>query len=141
MKQVLVPVDGSEHALAAVRAVLNAKLYPSLERVHLATAQVPLYPQGVHMGLSQTEIDAYYREESEFALSGAQKLLEAAGVPYETHSELGQVAESLVDLAKRLDVDEIVMGSRGLGSISSVMLGSIATKVLHLAETPVTLVK
>jgi nucleotide-binding universal stress UspA family protein len=44
-------------------------------------------------------------------------------------------------LARRLGVDQIVIGSRGLGAIGKLVLGSVATKVAHLARVPVTLVK
>ncbi len=38
-------------------------------------------------------------------------------------------------------VDVIVMGTRGMGALANLALGSTATKVVHLAEVPVTLVK
>jgi nucleotide-binding universal stress UspA family protein len=38
-------------------------------------------------------------------------------------------------------VDQVVIGSRGLGAIGRLVLGSVATKVAHLARVPVTLVK
>ena len=40
-----------------------------------------------------------------------------------------------------IDADEIFMGSRGLGSVAALFMGSVATKVLHLTDLPVTLVK
>ncbi|MFN5167526.1 MAG: universal stress protein [Pseudomonadota bacterium] len=38
-------------------------------------------------------------------------------------------------------VDGIVMGSRGMGALGNLAFGSVATKVVHLADVPVTLVK
>ncbi|ARP81841.1 hypothetical protein CAL12_14125 [Bordetella genomosp. 8] len=37
--------------------------------------------------------------------------------------------------------DQIVMGSRGLGTTAGLWLGSVTTKTLHLAQVPVTIVK
>ncbi|MFN0302201.1 MAG: universal stress protein, partial [Burkholderiales bacterium] len=38
-------------------------------------------------------------------------------------------------------ISEVVMGTRGLGSVSGLVLGSVATKIIHLVDVPVTLVK
>lgn len=140
MKPVVVPVDGSEHALRALSAVLNPRLYPRLGRVRLVTVQPPLLRQGLHLGLTQEDIDAYHAEESAAALKDALALLDKAGMPYEVHNEIGVVAESIVQVARDCEASEIVMGSRGLGSVASVLLGSVATKVISLADRPVTLV-
>ena len=140
MKSVVVPVDGSEHALHALSAVLDSTLYPKLGTVHLVTVQLPLLRQGMHLGLSQADIDAYHAEESELALKEARALLDKQGTPYEIHNEIGAVAESIVRVAQDCEAGEIVMGSRGLGSIGRLLMGSVATKVLNLADRPVTLV-
>ncbi|OZI65142.1 universal stress protein [Bordetella genomosp. 1] len=141
MKDVVIPVDGSEHALNALRVVLDRNLYPVQTTVHLVTILPPLLRQGLHLGLTQEDIDAYQREESEFALKEAIALLKRAGQPYDTHQEIGPVAESIVRRAETLGAGEIVMGTRGLGAMPALMLGSTATKVLHLSPIPVTLVK
>jgi nucleotide-binding universal stress UspA family protein len=44
-------------------------------------------------------------------------------------------------VAREKSIDHIVMGARGLGSIQGLLLGSVATKVIHLAEVPITLIK
>ncbi|OZI45743.1 universal stress protein [Bordetella genomosp. 5] len=141
MKDIVIPVDGSEHALHALRVVLDRHLYPAQTTVHLVTVLPTLVRQGLHLGLTQEDIDTYQREEAEFAFEDAVAVLKAAGQPYDVHQEIGPVAESIVRRAETLDAGEIVMGTRGLGGIPAIMLGSIATKVLHLSPVPVTLVK
>ncbi|OZI71198.1 universal stress protein [Bordetella genomosp. 12] len=141
MQPVVVPVDGSEHALRAVATVLNPRLYPKLSEVHLVTVQPPLLRQGLHLGLRQEDIDAYHAEESATALKAARALLDRAGLPYTVHNEIGAVAESIIRVAQACQASEIVMGTRGLGSVASVLLGSVTTKVVSLADRPVTLVQ
>ena len=141
MKDIVIPVDGSEHALHALRVVLDRHLYPAQTTVHLVTVLPALVRQGLHLGLTQEDIDTFQREETEFAFKEPIALLKAAGQPYDTHQEIGSIAESIVRRAETLDAGEIVMGTRGLGGIPAIMLGSIATKVLHLSPVPVTLVK
>jgi len=53
----------------------------------------------------------------------------------------GSVAHSIVEAAGDADADLIVMGSRGLGDFTGLLLGSVAHKVLHLAEVPVLIAK
>jgi nucleotide-binding universal stress UspA family protein len=55
--------------------------------------------------------------------------------------QLPRVDETLAALADELGCDHIIMGTRGLGAISSIVLGSVTRKVLHLANVPVTCVK
>ena len=54
---------------------------------------------------------------------------------------LGDPAEKIAQFAKRGGFDKIVMGTHGRGGITAMLMGSVATKVLHHATVPVTLVK
>jgi nucleotide-binding universal stress UspA family protein len=47
----------------------------------------------------------------------------------------------IAQVAREEDIQHIVMGTRGLGSIQGLLLGSVATKVIHLADVPITLIK
>lgn len=141
MKRILIPVDGSQHAVHAVRAMLEARSYDPVEQVALLTVQIPLLAGKIGRGLSRADIDAYHQEEGEAALGEARALLTAAGVPFTSRIETGAVAETIARVADEIDADEIYMGTRGLGSVASLFMGSVATKILHLTELPVTLVK
>jgi nucleotide-binding universal stress UspA family protein len=73
-------------------------------------------------------------------VAAAKAMLDQAGVPYSSASRTGYVASAIVECAKAINCDAIVMGTRGLGSTNEV-LGSVARQVITLAEVPVTLVK
>ena len=51
------------------------------------------------------------------------------------------MAEQINDAVKRLGCDTVVMGTRGLGSFTGLVLGSVASRVIHEVSVPVLLVK
>ena len=119
MKRILIPVDGSETSLNAVKALLDARRYDPVERVDLLTVQMPLKAGAFGSGLSQEEIDTYYQEEGEAAVQAASALLTQAGVPFDVHIEAGAAAETITRVADETGAHEIFMGTRGLGSVSA----------------------
>jgi nucleotide-binding universal stress UspA family protein len=80
-------------------------------------------------------------EWSEAAIAPARAILDQAGVRHQGHAIQGEVAQSVARLAEELGCDQIVMGTRGLSTLGDLLMGSVATKVLHLATVPVTFVK
>jgi nucleotide-binding universal stress UspA family protein len=77
----------------------------------------------------------------EDALRSAVAACQAAGVPFTVRNEKGAPAATIDQVSREEAVDHIVMGTRGLGSIRGLLIGSVAAQVLHLVEVPVTLVK
>ena len=86
-------------------------------------------------------INRYYQEESEEALSTSKRLLDEARIASHTQMLVGPVAETIVKQAEAQGCELIYMGTRGMGGLKNVLLGSNAVKVLHLATIPVVLVK
>jgi nucleotide-binding universal stress UspA family protein len=68
-------------------------------------------------------------------------MLRQARVRCETHVVYGNAPQAIIRTARRLNCDSIVMGTRGLGAIGNVFLGSVASKVIHLSPVPVTLIR
>ena len=75
------------------------------------------------------------------ALKEATAKSEAANISFETFLRTGATAETIAEVAREKSVDHIVMGTRGLSRIQGLLLGSVAMKVIHLAEVPIMLVK
>jgi nucleotide-binding universal stress UspA family protein len=63
------------------------------------------------------------------------------GVSHEKLAEFGPIAETIERVSHEVGADQIIMGTRGLGRLRGLLLGSVATQVVHLARVPVTLVK
>jgi nucleotide-binding universal stress UspA family protein len=137
--KILVAVDGSKASLKAVRLFIDhCDWYRSKPEVELVTVHLPV-PKVASVPKSQLE--RYYVEEGMAKLAAAKRKLDAAGVAYKAHVLVGPVAEAIVKYAKDKRCDLIYIGTRGMSEIGAALIGSTATKVLHISDTPVLLVK
>lgn len=139
----LVPVDGSESAVRAVSHMIDKlQWFKQPIEIHLLNVQHPMpYGNRVTSVVGQDKVAEYHHEEGLAALQPTRAKLDAAGVKYVFHIGVGDAAETIVSYAKDKGCHQIVMGTRGLGSVSNMIMGSVATKVIHLADIPVLLVK
>ena len=141
MKRVLVPVDGSDDSLQAVREAIRLRNVPGTTEVHLLNVQPRIFAEETMIGLPADQIDSYYYERGGRALAPAEALLKEAGLPFASHRVVGPVVQSILDKQRELDCDSILMSTQGHGRIAGALLGSVSAKVLQLAPVPVTLVK
>ena len=141
--KVLLAVDGSSSALDAVKYLLQhldwASARPEVElvTVHLPVPKLP----GLGKVVGKGQIEKYYGDEGAERLAPARKLLDRAGVKHRDRVLVGPVAETIVSYAKRSGCDVILIGNRGMTAAANMLLGSVASKVLHLSTIPVLLVK
>ena len=141
--KILLAVDGSKYALDAVDCLTeHADWYREKPMVELVTVHLPV-PRLPRMGMvvGKNQIQRYYEEEGEAALAAAKKKLDAARIEYKASVLVGQIAESIVQHASKTRCDLIFIGNRGRSAAASMLLGSTATKVLHISKTPVLLVR
>jgi len=139
MLKVLIPVDGSENALRAVKLVVRkGSMYKEPLEIHLLNVQHP-FPgtvRGVH-----AESEKFHHDEGIKSLAAARKVLDDAGMKYVYHIIVGDASEVVAHFVKDKQIEQLVMGTRGAGAVANMLLGSVATKVLHLVDVPVLLVK
>ena len=142
MRDLLVPIDGSENSVRALQHALKMAKANGTTRLHLLT----VHPEPVVYGEIQVYVSSEKMKElqdlhSKDLLQPAIEAATAAGVPFESEIMIGDPAATISRRADELGCDGIVMGTRGMGAIGNLMMGSIATKVVHLTRVPVTLVK
>lgn len=139
---ILLPVDGSEYSVHAVRQVIALKeRYRDPISVHLLNVQAQVLSGAVKMFISQQQLNDYYREEGVKALAAARALLDQAGINYQHHIGVGEIAATIVSYARDKRCQQIVIGSRGGGGFTGALLGSTAIRVVQLTDVPVLLVK
>lgn len=140
MQKALLPTDGSASAFQAALYLADLIEKHGPVEVHVVNVQPKPLEWQTH-GMEKEAINDHLAVEAHLAMKAVLHVLNEAGIASQTHVKHGDTAETLVALAEELGCDQIVMGTRGLGAISGMVLGSVTRKVLHLANVPVTCVK
>lgn len=141
--KILVATDGSKPAMHAVKYAV--KLLRSLSSASNSITLISVHDDvGLQHAKSFVGKDAvadYLRELSEKEMKPARKLLNSAGVKHDMEVRTGHVAHEIVRCAKAGKFDLIALGAKGRSAIADLLLGSVAQRVLAMADMPVVLVK
>ncbi|HOV85080.1 MAG TPA: universal stress protein [Syntrophobacteraceae bacterium] len=138
-KKVLVPTDGSEHSMKAVRA--------ALELAEQGLADVTLMAVAYYIREDFEEMPPNVQDkldaQAKKALRAAKALFEEKGISVETILETGFVpANNIIERAEKGKFDQILMGSTGMtGFFKRLLIGSTASKVVSTAPCTVTVVR
>ena len=136
MLKVLIPVDGSDNSLQAVRHVVTRIFADSRLEVHLLHVRKP-FSRHIARFTSRHNREDYHHEMATQALESSRKLLDQHHVPYAVHIELGEKAETINSVAERLRVNESVMATSRKNSLTRLLEDSVTAKVLEIAQIPV----
>lgn len=139
--KILLPVDGSEGALEAVRHALRLARDGLRTSFVLANVQEPASLYEVVVAHDAQVIEQVSEAAAAHALAPAQALLRAAGVEFECEIGHGDPGHVLVEIAERCGCDLVVLGARGRDQADGDALGPVAAAVLEHANAPVTVVK
>jgi len=140
--KILLPADGSQCSMRAVdHLIAHIACLREVPEIHLLHVHLPIPIGRVQAHVGKDTLHAYYLEEGQEQLLAAQQKLDAAGRFHTTHIHVGQPAEVICKMAAELGCDLIVMGTHGRSPVAGLVMGSVATRVLHQAPCPVLLVK
>ena len=139
--KILVPVDGSPFTkrmlayLAAHDEWLGAHhQYTVLHTVHGVSGHAASV-------LDKNVLQDYYHDESEKVFKPIRTFFKKQGLEATFASKVGHASEAIATMAQKGKYDLIVMGSHGQGSLTNLVMGSVATKVLAHCATPVLLIR
>jgi nucleotide-binding universal stress UspA family protein len=141
IKKLLVATDFSEHARPAIDAAITiAKTFGAkVHLVHAFQTPVPIvspYEVVVPDGFLEQARDAAGRN-----LHAVEEKISSEGVDVTSHLTEVPAASSIARLAEELDIDLIVMGTRGNTGLKHIVLGSVAERTIRLAPCSVLTVK
>lgn len=141
--KILVAIDGSEHSYDAVRALAHLARADDLIVLHALEVPQPAYPRitpEVAADIYAT-VEREMRKEGERLLDRLTSMLPLDVGPVTKRLETGKPVDMILSVAQERQVDLIVMGTRGVGSIKELVLGSVSHRVLCQAHCPVLVVK
>lgn len=136
MLRILVPVDGSRNATLAARHVAQAFARDPALEVHLLNVQPPLSWHVARFVSRKSRAD-YHRGEAEQAMLPVTRILDRSDVPYSVHAEVGDRAKVIVETARKLGCDHIVMSTARKNSLTRMLEDSVTARVLETTTVPV----
>ncbi len=138
VKTILLGVDGSEHALKA--AHWTGEMARCMQADVWVVASFDPIPTYLGQPNLQDTITAHM-QHAEQILQPALEAVGETGTMVKTLILEGPPAEAILSAASSRSVDLIIMGTRGLGRLSGLLLGSQSQKVVAHANCPVLLVR
>jgi nucleotide-binding universal stress UspA family protein len=135
-QKILVPVDGSDHSMRALKEAINlAKMTDGkITLMHVNRRESP-------MSRSSNSKDEITQSNGKSILAADKKIVEAEGLSVDTIMAEGKVAEEIVRTAKEGSFDLVIIGARGLSRVEEIMLGSVSCGVAEKAPCPVIVTK
>ena len=140
--KILLPVDGSQLSLEAVRFAIRLAREGLQSSFVLANVQEPATLYEVMLAHDAEVLERVKGAAGEHLLQGAEALLTEAGMEYEREVlSGGDPAHALVDIIERFECDAVVMGARGLGALSGALVGSVSQALTRASPVPVMIVR
>lgn len=142
MKKILVPVDGSLSSKKALeKAKEVAKAFGSqIVLINVLAVFPSAHPYSLSEGL-QLNLLLESRSNSKRILEEAKEYFKDMEDKVETLLLEGTVAEEIIRYAKDNDIDLVIMGSKGMGGLQNIMIGSVTRKVAIQVNKPILIVK
>ena len=134
-------IDGSEQAGIAVDLVAGLE-WPAgstLQVVEVVSSGVSVFggPWPPIAPVDTSSIDTEIRRQAARNLKGAAERLVGSGRTVETVATAGRAGDAIVSLAEQAEADIIVVGSRGHGTLATMLLGSTSSEIVDHAHVPV----
>jgi nucleotide-binding universal stress UspA family protein len=145
MMRILVATDGSPHARrAAELAAQFARELKACEVVLVNAGHIPaiaLGGPGADMMVDYAVLEEGFEKAGAAVLEETKHVFHGVDVPITTQYRRGDPSHEILAAAAEVKANLIVMGSRGLGQIGGLILGSVSERVLHGAHIPVLIVR
>jgi nucleotide-binding universal stress UspA family protein len=143
--KLLLASDGSDNAVRAAEFAAELAAAAPIIKITVMVVNDILehmkYYSPLRSPVVLEEVDVFFKEKAQEALEKTMEVFEKRGIKAEGVTKMGNPAQEVVDYAHEGNFSLIVIGSRGMGSLKGIVLGSVSSKVIHLADCPVTVVK
>jgi nucleotide-binding universal stress UspA family protein len=141
MDRVLIAVDGSEASDRSIETLINlVKALRNTPEVVLLAIQTPMPPlAGMGVVVGTEVLDAEIAQACDAVLHAATNKLQESGLLCTERKDMGDPSDVIVHVAEEVGAKLIFMGSRGLGALGTLVMGSTSNQVLRHTHIPVVL--
>lgn len=136
---ILLATDGSENARRAANEAAGLARELSSHVILVYIINNP--PSQSRMVKANFDVHSLLEEDAKSEIKHTIDIFETEGLAYTLKVAIGDPAVEIIEIAEKEKADLIVVGSRGLGTIKGVFLGSVSQKVTYHAKCPVLIVK
>ncbi|MFQ6085877.1 MAG: universal stress protein [Candidatus Bathyarchaeia archaeon] len=138
ISKILVPVDGSEYASKAISYAifLAQSCGAEITLIHVIPSPTPVSPE-----IWNTGVMGQMEKRGKGILKEGTRTVKRAGLKVDHILEYGDPGTMVIQAAEKGDFDLVIMGSRGLTRLRSLLMGSVSYKVSHRAKCPVLIVR
>jgi nucleotide-binding universal stress UspA family protein len=139
--KILAAVDGSPYTkrMLGYLAAHDEWLGPQHDYT-LVHAVAPVPPRAAAV-LDRAVLKGHYEEEAEKVFKPIRAFFAKQGLKANFVAKIGPAADSVVAVAEKGKFDLLILGSHGHGTLTNLVMGSVATKVIARCDTPVLLIR
>ena len=140
VKEILVPIDGSENSIRAVKFGLEMADAMSVGlRLFYVFPAASVEIIGM-AGMSRDDIDQAAQASAQRAFDKIREELGETSVKIDEETSIGDPAEEIIRYTEDDHSVLVIMGRRGLSRMQSLLMGSVSDKVSRHAKSPITIV-
>jgi len=139
--KILVSVDGSPYTKRMLAYLAAHDEWLGGKQQYTVLHAVPTVPARAAAALDKTLLASYYQEEAERVFKPIRTFFTRQGISATFVTKIGPAGEHIPALAEKGGFDLVMLGSHGHGALTSLVMGSVAAKVLARCKTPVLLVR
>ncbi len=139
--KILLAVDGSAYTKRMLAYLAEHQQWFGADHEYTVFHGVLALPPRAAAFATAEQIREYYAADAEAVFKPIRQFLERRGIKAEYVSKAGRPGDNIAKLAEKGKFELLVMGSRGYGSLGSLILGSVASRVLAQCATPVLLIR
>ncbi|SFM43403.1 Nucleotide-binding universal stress protein, UspA family [Gracilibacillus orientalis] len=136
-QKILLAADGSDHSIRAASHAIKVAQIDQGKIDILYAVDGKTSKEDVLHGLDKYDV----KKERQEKLKPVIDIIEEAGLECETHVVHGEPGPAIVDFANNNEYDFVVVGSRGLNQVQTMILGSVSHKIAKRVHCPVLIVK
>lgn len=139
--KILAAVDGSPYTKRMLAYLAAHDDWLGSHHEYTLVHAVPAVPPRAAVVLDRETLKSYYDDCAERVFKPIRTFFTRQGLQAHYVTKVGPAADIIADLAKKGRYDLVILGSHGHGTLTNLVLGSVATKVLAQCDTPALLIR